>query len=199
MSRRRCSGRCPGGPAQMGEDLGDHGGMLDGGDDLQVPPHWEQCSIWISNTRLSSRAQLMGAGGAGGGTSAWSAEGVSTLTGTFGMMSGRSLALRPRRAKQAPSLCLASEFLALIAGMEAKALLVDIARGGVERAQRARAAAGARSPALPRLRACEKIYCARDLASRRCSESSCISIYTPVPALRRNATSLRSRRFFHKL
>jgi hypothetical protein len=87
-----------------------------------------------------------------------------------------------------------------------------------------------------RLRACEKICCARDLAlhprrakqghslalaSRRCSESSCISTYTPGarpilgthpfgacapfrsrrngPALRRNATSLRSRRFFHKL
>jgi hypothetical protein len=62
---------------------------------FKVPPHWEQCSISISNTRLSSRAQLMGAGAAGGGTSAWSAEGVltSTLTGTFGMMSGRSLAL----------------------------------------------------------------------------------------------------------
>ncbi len=48
-------------------------------------------------------------------------------------------------------------------------------------------------------RACEKICCARDLAFRRCSESSCISIYTPVPVLRRNATSLRSRGFFHKL
>ena len=61
------------------------------------------------------------------------------------------------------------------------------------------------------LRVCEKTYCARDLAFRRCSESSCISTYTPVPALRRkararewpclarrgcNATSLRSRRFF---
>ena len=49
---------------------------------FKVPPHWEQCSISISNTRLSSRAQLMGAGAAGGGTSAWSAEGVLTLTGT---------------------------------------------------------------------------------------------------------------------
>ncbi|MGH8656432.1 MAG: TonB-dependent siderophore receptor, partial [Gammaproteobacteria bacterium] len=44
-----------------------------------------------------------------------------------------------------------------------------------------------------RLRVCEKTYCALDLAFRRCSESSCISIYTAVPALRRNATSLRSR------
>ncbi|MGH8655377.1 MAG: DUF262 domain-containing protein, partial [Gammaproteobacteria bacterium] len=42
-----------------------------------------------------------------------------------------------------------------------------------------------------RLRVCEKTYCARDLAFRRCSESSCISIYTAVPALRRNATFLR--------
>ncbi|MGH8655956.1 MAG: SpvB/TcaC N-terminal domain-containing protein, partial [Gammaproteobacteria bacterium] len=41
--------------------------------------------------------------------------------------------------------------------------------------------------------------CAQDLAIRRCSESSCISIYIPVSALRRNATSLRSQRFFHKL
>ncbi|MGH8651374.1 MAG: ISAs1 family transposase [Gammaproteobacteria bacterium] len=49
------------------------------------------------------------------------------------------------------------------------------------------------------LRVCEKTYCARDLAFRRCSESSCSSIYTAVPALRRNATFLRSRRFFHKL
>jgi hypothetical protein len=31
----RCSGRCSGGQTEMGEDLGDHGGMLDGGDDLQ--------------------------------------------------------------------------------------------------------------------------------------------------------------------
>jgi len=32
---RRCSGGCPGGLAQMRESLGDHGGMLDGGDDRQ--------------------------------------------------------------------------------------------------------------------------------------------------------------------
>ena len=51
---------------------------------FKVPPHWEQCSISILNTRLSSLAQLMGAGAAGGGTSAWFAEGVLTLTGTFG-------------------------------------------------------------------------------------------------------------------
>jgi CobW/HypB/UreG, nucleotide-binding domain len=34
-SPRRCSGRCPGGPAQMRESLGAHGGFFDGGDDLQ--------------------------------------------------------------------------------------------------------------------------------------------------------------------
>jgi hypothetical protein len=31
----RAIGRCPGGQAEVGEDLGDHGGMFDGGDDLQ--------------------------------------------------------------------------------------------------------------------------------------------------------------------
>ena len=54
---------------------------------FKVPPQCGQCSISISNTRLSSRAQLMGAGAAGGGSSAWSAEGVLALTGTFGMIS----------------------------------------------------------------------------------------------------------------
>jgi hypothetical protein len=47
--------------------------------------------------------------------------------------------LRPRRAQQGQSLALAFEFLALMGsaahlGMEVQALLVDIARGGVERA-----------------------------------------------------------------
>ena len=31
----RCSGRCSGGQTEMGEDLRNHGEMLDGGDDLQ--------------------------------------------------------------------------------------------------------------------------------------------------------------------
>ena len=35
---------------------------------FKVPPHLGQCSMLISNTRLSSRAQLMGTGAAGGGT-----------------------------------------------------------------------------------------------------------------------------------
>ena len=75
---------------------------------FKVPPHWEQCSISILNTCLrkpslafalragvrrskpapggfvSSRAQFRRAGAAAGGTSAWFAEGVLTLTGTFG-------------------------------------------------------------------------------------------------------------------
>ena len=46
------------------------------------------------------------------------------------------------------------------------------------------------------LRVCEKTSCARDLAFRRCSESSCISTYTPVPALRRNATPFARDGFF---
>ncbi len=50
---------------------------------------------------VSNRAQLRRAGAAVGGASAWSAEGVWALTGTPGMIAGRSLALRPRRAKQA--------------------------------------------------------------------------------------------------
>ena len=117
----------------MREDLGNHGGMLDGGDDLQGAAavralfHIDLEHSFTkalpgfrpSGRRLpfktapggfvSSRAQLMGAGAAGGGTSAWSAEGVLALTGTFGkpgtgmlpawrpkdgMISGRNLALR---------------------------------------------------------------------------------------------------------
>ncbi len=31
----RCSGRCPGGQAEMSEDVGDHGGVFNGGDDFQ--------------------------------------------------------------------------------------------------------------------------------------------------------------------
>ena len=35
MTARARSGRCSDGQAEVGEDLGDHGGMFDGGDDLQ--------------------------------------------------------------------------------------------------------------------------------------------------------------------
>jgi hypothetical protein len=65
----------------MGEDLGNHGGMFDGRNDLQGATALGQCSMSISNSRLSSRAQLMGAGATGGGTSAWSAEGVEREMG----------------------------------------------------------------------------------------------------------------------
>ena len=37
---------------------------------FKVPPHWKHCSISISNTRLSNRAQLMRAGAEGWGASA---------------------------------------------------------------------------------------------------------------------------------
>jgi hypothetical protein len=55
-------GAVPGRSAQMRKDLGDHGGIFDGGDDRQGPTTLGQCSRSISNTRLSSRAQLMPAG-----------------------------------------------------------------------------------------------------------------------------------------
>ncbi len=81
---------------------------------FKVPPHCEQCSISISNTRLrkpslafalragvrrskpapggfvSSRAPAHGGSATGGRTSPWSAEGVSALTGRFAMISGRA-------------------------------------------------------------------------------------------------------------
>ena len=52
---------------------------------FKVPPHCGHCSMSISNTRLSNRAQLRRTGATAGGTSAWSAEGVLVLTGTLGM------------------------------------------------------------------------------------------------------------------
>ncbi len=35
MPKSGGSGRCPGGQAERSEDLGNHGGMFDGGEDLQ--------------------------------------------------------------------------------------------------------------------------------------------------------------------
>ncbi len=67
-----------------------------------------QCSISDIEHPFEQSGQLRRAGATGGGASAGSAEGGWTLSGTLGMISGRSLALRPRRAKQAPSLGLAS-------------------------------------------------------------------------------------------
>ena len=60
---------------------------------FKAPPHWGHCSMSISNTRLSSRAQLMRLGAKCWGASPWSAEGAFALTGAFGMIMGRSLAL----------------------------------------------------------------------------------------------------------
>ncbi|MBA3493367.1 MAG: hypothetical protein H0T87_04385 [Gammaproteobacteria bacterium] len=59
-----------GGQAEMGEDLGDHGGIFDACPEpvegaamiVKVPPHCGHCAMSIANTLLSSRAQLMGAG-----------------------------------------------------------------------------------------------------------------------------------------
>jgi len=73
MTMRR-SGRCPGGQAEVGEDLRNDGGMFDGGDDLPGAAAMGQCSRSISNTRLSNRAQLRRAGAAGGSASAWSVQ-----------------------------------------------------------------------------------------------------------------------------
>jgi hypothetical protein len=52
-------------PRWIGEDVGNYGGMLDGGDDLQGATVL-RASMSISNTRLSNRAQLMGTGAKGG-------------------------------------------------------------------------------------------------------------------------------------
>jgi hypothetical protein len=57
---RRRSGRCPGGQAEVGKDLGDHGGIYDGGEDRQGAAATQgHCSMSIANTHSSSRAQLM--------------------------------------------------------------------------------------------------------------------------------------------
>jgi hypothetical protein len=53
-------GGCPGGQAEMREDLGNQGRMFDGGEDLQGAAATQgHCSLSIANTRLSSRAQRM--------------------------------------------------------------------------------------------------------------------------------------------
>ncbi len=71
----RGSGRCPGGQAEVGEDLRNDGGMFDACPEpvegaamiFKGPPHWGQFSRSISNTRFSNRAQLMRTGAAVGG------------------------------------------------------------------------------------------------------------------------------------
>jgi hypothetical protein len=56
-SRRAGDRAAPGWAGQMSEDLGDHGGLFDGGMIFKTPPRYGQCSI--SKTRLSKRAQLI--------------------------------------------------------------------------------------------------------------------------------------------
>lgn len=72
--------RCPGGQAEVTEDLRNDGGCSMAAMIFKGPPQRGQCSRSISNTRLSKRAQLRRAGAAAGGASAWSAEGDWALT-----------------------------------------------------------------------------------------------------------------------
>jgi hypothetical protein len=60
---------------------------------VKGPPHWEQCSMSIANTRLSSRAQRMRAGAEGWGALRGSLAVLLALTGALGTIWGRSLAL----------------------------------------------------------------------------------------------------------
>ena len=78
----------------MGEDLGNDGRMFDGGDDRQGAAATRgHCSMSIANTRMPPGESLMGAGAGGGGASPCSAEVPWVLSGAFGMISGRRLAL----------------------------------------------------------------------------------------------------------
>ena len=76
----------------MREDLGDHGRVFDGGDDLQGAAA-VGAVLNIDLEHPFNQAQLMRAGTEGGGASPWSVEGVLALTGALGMIAGRSLAL----------------------------------------------------------------------------------------------------------
>jgi hypothetical protein len=60
---------------------------------FKAPPRCGHCSMSISTTRLSNRAQLMRARGDGGGVSPWSAEEAFALAGALGIISARSVAL----------------------------------------------------------------------------------------------------------
>ena len=67
----RAIGAVPGGQAEMGEDLGDHGRIFDGGDDRQGTAATRgHCAMSISNTRLSNWAKLRRTGAEGWGASA---------------------------------------------------------------------------------------------------------------------------------
>ena len=113
------SERCPGGQAEMREDLGDHGRMFDGGDDLQGaaalgtlldddlehpftkalprfrPPGRRSPFKTAPGGFVSSPAQLRRVGAGVGGASPWSAEGVLALTGALGKP-GTGACLAPR-------------------------------------------------------------------------------------------------------
>jgi hypothetical protein len=55
----RCSGRYSGGQTEMGEDLLNDRGCSMAAMIFKVPPHWGHRSMWMSNTRLSNRVQLL--------------------------------------------------------------------------------------------------------------------------------------------
>ena len=80
----------------MLEDLGNHGGIYDGGDDRQGAAAVGALFNIDIEYPFENRAQLRRASVAAGGASAWSAEGVWALTGTPGKPGpGRSPAWRP--------------------------------------------------------------------------------------------------------
>jgi hypothetical protein len=69
-------------------------GAFDGGEDLQGATALRTLlDVDIEHSFEQPGPGSWEAGAMGGRTSPWSAEGVLALTGTFGMMSGRSLAL----------------------------------------------------------------------------------------------------------
>jgi hypothetical protein len=100
-------GAVPGRTSREGEDLGAASSARQAGPSMGLaftvgsrmaammvkgPPQLGQCSISISNTRLSNWAQRRRAGAEGGRASPWSANLSLALTGALGMIWGRSLA-----------------------------------------------------------------------------------------------------------
>ena len=68
---------------------------------VRVPPQLGQCSISISNTRLSSLAQLMRADAEGWRVSPWPGALSTTLAGAFGMIWGTGLGIGSEHAMEA--------------------------------------------------------------------------------------------------
>jgi hypothetical protein len=89
----RGSGRCPGGQAEVGEDVRNDGAMFDGGDDLQRAAATGAVFQVDIEHPLEQPGPAQAGRRCGRGASAWSAEGVWVLTGTVGMILGRILAL----------------------------------------------------------------------------------------------------------